>query len=369
VRPRSNRVKYYISFRLPNGKQRREYVGESPKEAKDAEGKRRAQKREGRIFDMLPESKITFEELTTWYLGLSSVKKLSSYSRIELALKNFNAVLGQYQLIEIKQTDLEEYQIKRQKQGRADATIDMEIKIAQTAVTKAYDNDKISDRCLKAFRKTKRLLKKGSNVRKMTVSIEQYKKLMHHASPHYKAVLTIAFNTGMRLGEIKTLKWSYIDRENNMIRLPADEVKEKEAKNIPMNDNVQDALDALPRGLHHDYVITYMGEPLSNKFSLKKQFPELCKRTNIPYGRKTLNGVTFHDIRRTVKTNMAAAGVSKVYRDTILGHSLKGMDIHYIVPSDDDLTEAMDKYTKWFDDKIHPASVDQMLTTKERKSK
>ena len=142
---RSNRVKYYISFRLPNGKQRREYVGESLQEAKDAEGKRRAQKREGRIFDMLPESKITFEELTTWYLGLSSVKKLSSYSRIELALKNFNAVLGQYQLIEIKQTDLEEYQIKRQKQGRAYATIDMEIKIAQTAVKKAYDNDKISD--------------------------------------------------------------------------------------------------------------------------------------------------------------------------------------------------------------------------------
>ena len=26
------------------------------------------------------------------------------------------------------------------------------------------------------------------------------------------------------------------------------------------------------RGLHHDYVITYRGEPLSNKFSLKKQF-------------------------------------------------------------------------------------------------
>jgi hypothetical protein len=44
---------------------------------------------------------------------------------------------------------------------------------------------------------------------------------------------------------------------------------------------------------------------------------------------------------------MVKAGVSKVFRDTILGHSLRGMDIHYISPSEDDLTEAMDKYTQF----------------------
>jgi hypothetical protein len=73
----------------------------------------------------------------------------------------------------------------------------MEIKYAQTAVIKAYDNDLINGRCIKAFRKTKRLLEKGANVRKTTVSIKQYLKLLEYASPHYKAVLTIAFNTGM----------------------------------------------------------------------------------------------------------------------------------------------------------------------------
>ena len=168
---RSNRVKYYISFRQPGGTQRREYVGYSIEEARDADGKRRSQKREGRIFDMLPQSKMTFEELTKWYLNQAVVKNLKSYDRIDLALKNFNSVLGKYRLNNIKKTDLEEYQIKRKKQGRADATIDMEIKIAQTAVTKAYDDDNIDDRCLKAFRKTERLLKKGSNVRKITISI------------------------------------------------------------------------------------------------------------------------------------------------------------------------------------------------------
>ena len=54
----------------------------------------------------------------------------------------------------------------------------------------------------------------------------------------------------------------------------------------------------------------------------------------------------------------------KVHRDAILGHSLKGMDAHYIVVSDDSLTRAMDQYTKWFDREVVSASVDQNVDQK-----
>jgi hypothetical protein len=56
---------------------------------------------------------------------------------------------------------------------------------------------------------------------------------------------------------------------------------------------------------------------------------------------------------------MLLAGVDKVHRDAILGHSLKGMDAQYIVISDASLTSAMDQYTKWFDREVFSASVDQ----------
>jgi len=49
---------------------------------------------------------------------------------------------------------------------------------------------------------------------------------------------------------------------------------------------------------------------------------------------------------------MAQAGVDKSFRDTILGHSLRGMDRHYIKPSDEMLTDAMDTYTHWLDAQI-----------------
>jgi hypothetical protein len=44
---------------------------------------------------------------------------------------------------------------------------------------------------------------------------------------------------------------------------------------------------------------------------------------------------------------MLRAGVDKALRDTILGHSLEGMDTFYIKPTEDDLKNAMGKYTQW----------------------
>ena len=67
---RSKRVRYWIKYRLPGGKQRKEAVGYSVEEARDADGKRRVQKREKRIFDIKPEAKMTFKQLGEWYKEL-----------------------------------------------------------------------------------------------------------------------------------------------------------------------------------------------------------------------------------------------------------------------------------------------------------
>jgi integrase len=361
---RSKQVRYWVNFRLPDGRQRREVVGFSIKEARNVDSKRRVQKRENRVFDMLPESRLTFEELAEWYLGLKSVKKLSAYDRYKGALNNFNGEFGQCRLINIRMTDLEDYQIKRRDQGAADGTIDLEIKIIQSAVTKSFDNDMISGSCLKAFRKTKRLIERGSNARKTLLSIEQYLRLLNCASAYFKPVLIIAFSTGMRVGEIKGLRWSYIDREKMMIRLPKEITKEKKAKNIPINYHVRMALDDLPRSIVHDYVITDKGKPVDDYSKLRRQFENICKKSGIPYGTKNKNGIIFHDIRRTVKTNMLEAGVDKVHRDTILGHALVGMDAYYLIPTDESLTKAMGKYTSWLDGQHNFAIVDETLTNR-----
>lgn len=165
----------------------------------------------------------------------------------------------------------------------------------------------------------------------------------------------------MTSGELRDLKWSYIDRKEMMIRLPAGVTKEKRPKSIPINHHVKDVLDSVPRALMHDFVFTYRGGmPIRHKQGFKLIMKRTCEKAGLPYGQKTLNGIIFHDIRRTFKTNMLNAGVDKVHRDLILGHSLTGMDVHYIAPSDDSLKEAMDKYTRWLDEQI--AGTSQGLT-------
>jgi hypothetical protein len=56
---------------------------------------------------------------------------------------------------------------------------------------------------------------------------------------------------------------------------------------------------------------------------------------------------------------MAIAGVGDVFRNVILGHSLQGMDKHYISLTDEDLKQAMAVYTAWLDDEI--AKVNQVV--------
>lgn len=348
----SQRVRYWINYRMPDGKQRREPVGFSIEEAKDADGKRRSQKRENRIFDILPESKITFDELAEWYLNLKSTQKLSSYNRSKLALDNFNKALGSMKVCQVKMIDLENYQADRLDQGRAAATVDMEIKIMQTAVTKAFDNDMIDGGALKAFRSLKRQLKKGTNARRRIISFNEYDRLVSHAPPHLKYMIIVGFNTGMRMGEIRNLQWKMVDRKNGFIRLPKESTKEAKKKIIPINHHVESVLKEIPRSINHDYVFTYLGKPISQKDGTKRSLSSTCEKAGIPYGRKTENGITFHDVRRTAKTNMLNSGMDRAHRDVILGHSLQGMDAHYLVPDETELKKAMEKFTRWLDEQL-----------------
>jgi len=120
---------------MPDGKQRRESVGAleglSPyavTDARQALAKRTVQRKERRIFDMLPESEMTFDELTKWYLDLAKVRALASYDIIKIKLNIFNSEFGKMIVSDIKPVNLENYQAMRTKQGAASVTVDQEIR-------------------------------------------------------------------------------------------------------------------------------------------------------------------------------------------------------------------------------------------------
>ncbi len=356
---RSQKVRYWIDYQDDEGRKRRTPEGFSLEDAKAADGKVRGKKREGSILEITNEARTTFSELIDWYLAQSKVQELKSYERIEDALENFRNVFGKRYINTVRKEDLEEYQIKRRKEKKTAATIDMELSIAKTMINRAFDNDKVSGRTLKAFRSVERLLERGSNARERTLKVKEYLALLNAAAPHLKGILIVAFNTGMRKGELLGLRWSNIDKDAGFVRLGKDETKEGKKKSIPINANVKKVLDEIPRALRHDYVFTFRGKPIA--MGLRKSMKAACDAVGIKYGMDVEGGLRFHDIRTTVKTNMLTAGVDKALRDVLLGHSLQGMDAYYLKPKDEDLRAAMEKYTRWLDQEVEKEKVDHSV--------
>lgn len=353
---RTQKVRYWIDYRDDNGKKKRKAEGFSLELAKAADGKVKGKKAEGSILEITDEARTTYSELIEWYLGLSKVKELDSFERVEDALDNFKNVFGKRYINTVKNEDLLEYQRKRMREGRAKATIDMEITYAKAMIKIAFYNDKVSGRTLKTFSTVERLLPFRGNARDRKMSVKEYLSLVKFALPHLKDILIVAFNTGMRKGEILDLQWHNIDKDAGFIRLTEKETKEKKKKNIPINANVKKVLDKVKKSPDHDYVFTYLGKPID--LGLRNSFKAACEAAGIKFGMKAEGGIRFHDIRGTVKTNMLSAGVDKTTRDALFGHRLEGMDDIYIRVPDDDLRKAMDLYTTWLNKQIKKAKVD-----------
>jgi hypothetical protein len=209
---KSKKVRYWISYRTRDGKQRRESVGAfedldaySIDDAVDAMAKRRVQKRERKMFDELPETTMTFAELTEWYVGLEKIKSLASYDIIKIKLDIFNKEFGGLIVSQIRPVELENYQAKRLKQGAKPATVDQEIGKARAMVYKAFDNDLVGGDTIKTFKRIKKLLKPGSDIRDMVLSVDEFERLLKHTSGHIKGIIMMGYHTGMRRGEILNL--------------------------------------------------------------------------------------------------------------------------------------------------------------------
>jgi integrase len=339
---RAGKVHYWIAYRLPGGKQKFEKLtGEnstSIEYARDADAKRKVQNRENRIFDIKPEAKMTFRELTDWYLDLEKVKSMSYFPTLKIYLKKFNSEFGNTTVNQIKAVDLENLQAKRKAKGKADSTVDQEIAAARVVIKAGFDNDLVGGDTLKVFKKVKRLLKRNSNVRDKIVTPEQFRALLNAAPPHLLAILATGFYTGMRRGEILSLSWSKVDLKNRVIRLEAEDAKNRQARIVPICNELYDILETIPRALHDEHVFLYKGKPVRDiRTGLKKA----CKDAGINYGRNQRDGFVFQDLRRCFNTYMRKAGVTEPVITGMTRHSTRAKFDRYSKVDEEDIKHAV----------------------------
>ncbi|MCP4160578.1 MAG: site-specific integrase [Deltaproteobacteria bacterium] len=343
---RSKRVKFYVYYTI-KGKQYLECYQYSLDKAKAADGKIKGLKKEGRILDIIPEAKITFQELTDWYIALRSVQKLKSLKRLRGALKNFNKVFGNINVSEIKPYQLEEYQESRLDSGMSKASVDMEIRIAQTAVSKGLDNDIItSEGLLRSFRKIKRKLKPNSNKRDRILSPDEFDELIMHLPEHLKPIIACGYYTGMRFGEITQMTWDRTNLKKRFFELEEEHTKDSDKRIVLICDDLYKYIKDL--NVKSDFVFIYDGHPVVD---IRKGLKNACKKAGIIYGRDKKNGFIFHDLRHTFNTNMRKAGVPESVIMEITGHSTREMFDRYNTIDFEDLKNATEKLKGYLSDK------------------
>jgi len=345
---KSQKVRYWIQYRLPDGKQCKEFVGNLVTEAEAADGKRKGQKKDGEFFKPTKEAKMTFQQITDWFLPKEYNKVLAGKNSEEYHqtkktnLESFNKVFGNRRISSITIPDLREYQGIRKQAGMSDSYIDQELRMAGLVINTAFEGEMVSRKIVKRYQtinsKDNRLLRnKNDNARKRILKPDEFERLISALPYHAKNLVATGYYTGMRRGEIFPLTWDKVDLKNRIITLDPEDTKDDERRLIPICDELYNILKDIPKAIHAPYVFLYKGKPVKDiRTALKKA----CKEVGIPYGRKFEDGITFHTLRHTFNTNMRKAGVADSVTMKITGHSTMEMFDRYNTVDEGDVEDA-----------------------------
>ena len=132
------------------------------------------------------------------------------------------------------------------------------------------------------------------------------------------AAIRLAALTGLRIGEVRTIRWEDVSFETGRLIMPETKTGRR-THDLPAV--ALEILTALPR--INDWAFTIgRGTPVTYRY-VRSVFAEAVNTAG-------LEDVRLHDLRRTVMTNAAAAGVgTHVLRD-LLGHRTTQMADRYI---------------------------------------
>jgi integrase len=229
-----------------------------------------------------------------------------------------------------------EFVKQRQEVGAANGTINRSLAALRRMFTLAIDAE-----ILKYAPKIKMLPE--SNARTGFLEMEDYNRL--HAAfgvrtfAYVQPILQMGFYTGMRLGEILNLKWDRVDLKNKVIRLEDADVKNETGREIPLIDGLPETLREL-REAHPNAEYVFVNSHGAQISSFRKAWEKITKEVG-------LEGLLFHDLRRTAVRNLVRAGVSRGVAMKISGHKNEDVFERYNVTDSKDIQNAAELVSEY----------------------
>jgi integrase len=261
--------------------------------------------------------------------------------------RNFADEFGAFALQEISPFLIEKWRSKKLSRGIKPITVNRDIAVLKSVLTKAVEWGFIENNSLALFKPAKtdksakvRYLEKEEEVRLRSALNAREAKLFEARKnanlwrqereqdelpddplDYMKTLVLISINTGLRRGEILSLTWDNVNLKLAVLTVIGDVAKSSSTRHIPLN---AEALDMLlqwrKRTLSHDLV--FPGKNGEQVKSAKKAWATILKLAKITKFR-------WHDMRHHFASKLVMVGVDLNTVRELLGHSSLTMTLRY----------------------------------------
>jgi len=308
---------YWIRYAGLDGKTVYESSGCAKfKDAEDLYIKRKNSIKDGKQPEIKRIANHTFRELAgkylAWITGRQKSAKIKGYLIGQLVntfgslpLRRFNTAL------------VEQLQTDSMNRGLKNNSCNKVLNVLKHMFTKAVEWEMVESETLKRIRKVKLLRDDGKRLRYL--SREECQALINNCDTHLKPIVITGLNTGMRKGEILSLKWDNVDLRHGFILL--DVTKNGERREIPINGTLKATLQGITRRLDVPYV--FFDQNIGKAYQdVKRSFKTALKKAKI-------HDFHFHDLRHTFASHLVMAGVDITTVKELLGHKTLIMTLRY----------------------------------------
>jgi integrase len=293
-----------------------------------------AQVRMGELFDDI---------LRDYRINNKSIKWCSIV--VENHLRPF---FGELKTASLTTGALDQYIEQRQRAGASNGTVNREFTILRRSLNLGRQATPA-----KVVNPIKIPLLKEAKPRQGFFEHEQYTAMLRELPEHLGPVLTFAYNTGCRRGEILALRWNQVDLAERTVRLNPGETKNDEGRIIPMTDELYETLATCRQKRDELYpdsrlVFSLAGEPIKTFYD---HWRKACKLASLWDEENDRSGRLLHDARRTGARNLVRAGVSERVVMAIGGWKTRSVFDRYNIVDERDIIDAGRKLSAYLADR------------------
>lgn len=266
-----------------------------------------------------------WKQMTDEYYEAKKIQGVTEGTLYEhaLTLRNLERIVGQCNSKQITQSVIDKFILERTKEVKR-ATLNKDIRNIKTFVywckEQRYLNGNLKLKELKLEERPVKSLN-HTQVRQLLKAAEIY--------PAIKMRILLALGTGLRRGDIESLKITDIDFEKNSITTTSKKTK-KSMGNRPVPESIMKILEVYINKLSPDQ------EKLFTRKFNPRQWRKICKAAE-------LYDLKFHDIRKTFASELAQNGVSTAVTQRLLEHSSPNLTNKVYINVDPILRHAVER--------------------------